>query len=449
MSGDELVNKHRPIAEWFAHVVKLSMVSPKKSKCSRKAAEDSSKSSVTHEPFDMKNPGILLKEPYRLLFPLGILLTHLGLGVWILYFFWPEFTYPGRAHALVQMQSAMLCFVFGFLLTMMPNALGLAAIGRFQMGLFVVGLVSMAIVGILGKLALGMVLYLALLINFLIFIGRRISGRTRNPPPQFIFIFFAFLSGLLGGILEVFAWKGNAAPELVTLGRGLVNEGFLLLLVLGVGGLLFPRLFAKGEVTPQSLTGVSRSLGDHLHLVLAGLGLLLSYVVEAFLVVGEPTGFMNIRLGYGMRFAVAAWLILRLPMWRSSGWEFYLHFIRIALFSILLGLAMPILYPQYVMGWKHIIFIPGFLLITMAVASRVLASHGGNLGVLSAHRRWSISIGVLFLLGTSSRVSTEVWPGAYLLHLASASFFILAALWVWSAIFLPLVKVGFGSRKRH
>ncbi len=396
---------------------------------------------------DVKNPGILLKEPYRLLFPLGILLTHLGLGVWILYFFWPELTYPGRAHALVQMQSAMLCFVFGFLLTMMPNALGLAAIGRFQLGLFLTGLVFMAIVGTLGYFALAMVLYLALLVNFLIFIGPRLSGRTRNPPPHFIFIFFAFFAGLLGGILEVFGWTGNAAPGFIKLGRGLVNEGFLLLLVLGVGGFLFPRLFSKGELTPQSLTGVARSFGTHLPLVLAGLGMILSFVVEAFLVVGEPAGFMNIRLGYGMRFAVASWLILRLPMWKSSGWEFYLHFIRIALVSMLLGLAMPILSPQYVMGWKHIIFIPGFLLITLAVASRVLASHGGNIGLLSAHRRWSITILAFFLLGTSSRVSTEIWPGAYLLHLACASFFILAALWVWSAIFLPLGTAAFGSQR--
>ncbi len=380
----------------------------------------------------------LCKEPYRLLFPLGILITHVGLGIWILFYFWPEFAYPGRAHAMIQMQSAMLCFVFGFLLTMLPNALGLPSIGKFQLALFTLGLSALSILGAMGQLVAGMAVYLVLLVNFLIFALPRLPRRNRNPPPQFIFIAFALLAGLVGGSLELEGLLGKTPPHLVLLGRGLLHQGFLLLLILGVGGFLFPKLFAKLEVSPQSLAGLKSGFSTQWPILLAGLGIFLSYFVEAC-VAKEVNSELGIRLGYGMRLAIGVLLLAQLPIWKASGLEYYLNFIRIALVSILAGLALPIVFPQYVMAWQHIIFIPGFLLITIAVASRVIAAHGGNVGILSAHRRWSLTLAILMVMGASSRVSTEIWPGAYLLHLACASFFVLAALWVWSAIFLPLV----------
>jgi hypothetical protein len=41
-------------------------------------------------------------EPYRALFPLGLLGAALGLGVWIPHALWPaSFGYPGAGHAVL------------------------------------------------------------------------------------------------------------------------------------------------------------------------------------------------------------------------------------------------------------------------------------------------------------------------------------------------------------
>jgi hypothetical protein len=61
------------------------------------------------------------REPFRVLFPLGIGLAWLGIGHWIAYWAGWIGTYSCTAHGLVQIQGFLLAFAVGFLLTAIPR----------------------------------------------------------------------------------------------------------------------------------------------------------------------------------------------------------------------------------------------------------------------------------------------------------------------------------------
>src|SRR5262245_11795907 len=63
-------------------------------------------------------------DPYRIFFPLGILLGVMGVSIWQLYYFGITQCYSGRAHAFVQTDGFLYAFITGFLLTAIPRFTG-------------------------------------------------------------------------------------------------------------------------------------------------------------------------------------------------------------------------------------------------------------------------------------------------------------------------------------
>src|SRR6185436_4722415 len=63
-------------------------------------------------------------DPYRIFFPLGIILGALGVSIWPLYYYGVTEGYSGRAHAFVQTDGFLYAFVVGFLLTAIPRFTG-------------------------------------------------------------------------------------------------------------------------------------------------------------------------------------------------------------------------------------------------------------------------------------------------------------------------------------
>src|SRR5580692_3915357 len=69
-------------------------------------------------------------DPYRVFFPLGILLGAMGVAIWPLYYYGVTEGYSGRAHAFVQTDGFLYSFIIGFLLTAVPRFTGTAAPSR-------------------------------------------------------------------------------------------------------------------------------------------------------------------------------------------------------------------------------------------------------------------------------------------------------------------------------
>src|SRR5215475_9544937 len=63
-------------------------------------------------------------DPYRIFFPLGILLGVMGVSIWPLYYFGITEGYSGRSHAFVQTDGFLYAFIAGFLLTALPRFTG-------------------------------------------------------------------------------------------------------------------------------------------------------------------------------------------------------------------------------------------------------------------------------------------------------------------------------------
>src|SRR5690606_36338218 len=330
-------------------------------------------------------------EPYRVLFPLGLLGSAAGLGVWIPHYLWPQtFGYPGQSHAVLQIQGFLLCFVFGFLGTMLPKVHGVAPLGAGQFLAFPVGLVALMAAALLNMPFAAQLIHFALLANFVAFMLLRWPERRGNPPSFFVFIAAALLADAAGTLLRLASLAGLAPGSLFRLGGLLQFQAFPLMLVLGVGSFLLPKLFAGEVIDPQRLRPDGTGTRG---LLVAAAVFLAGFFVEALL----PAYPLSIRLGSGLRAAVWGWfLVSQIRLHRvPGGLPAYLAAARWSLWLMGLGMLMPVFLPRYLLAWEHVVFITGILWLTLSVASRVLTAHGGRLGLLESSRKTVLAFGWL------------------------------------------------------
>ena len=381
----------------------------------------------------------LQREPYRLLFPVGFMLAAIGIGAWIPFYFNPTlYPYPGQGHATLQIQGFLLCFILGFLTTMLPKVLGVKPLGFGQFIFFPLGLTALSVLAWFpapGAQISAQILHLLLIGNFLAFILRRWPQRKSAPPSTFLFIPMAFAADLAGTGLRLFGILHVTEPGMLRAASLLQYQAFPLLLILGIGGFLLPKLFGNAVADPQSLRDPKSA---PLIIPLAmGAGLLASFALEA---AAAPGAGVQTRLAYLLRAGVWAWFTLGqlrlLGMTRKP--LPYLVAVRISLLSMGLGMALPALFPAYLIAWEHLIFISGFLWLTLSVAARVLTAHAGRLELLEGHRKKILAHGILIALALISRVATGIWTRGHWLHLACAAAFALGAMAIWGRIFLPL-----------
>lgn len=383
---------------------------------------------------------LLRRDPYRVLFPLGTVSAMIGIGIWIPYAIWPgAMPYPGQGHAVIQIQAFLMCFVFGFLTTMLPKLLGVRPLGPIGFALFPLLLIGITLASLAGAALAAQAMHLAVLVNFLVFAASRLPERRVNPPPPFVFIAAAMAVDILGTVLKLGAlsglWDGNSARA----GAILQYQAFPMFLIVGVGGFLLPKLFASGPIDPKTLASDAPRFRGQILLCLA---LLAGFAIE---IAGLYAGWgrTGTQVAYAMRAAVWAVFLARdiRIMRRPGKLPLYLHAARISLVVMLLGLIMPVFRPQYLLAWEHVIFLSGFLRLTLSVASRVLAAHAGRLEILTLHGRTVRIYGLLIVLAMMTRLLTEFFPAGRVWHLAIASGLALVALWLWGRLFLPLVRL--------
>jgi hypothetical protein len=378
-------------------------------------------------------------EPYRLLFPLGTLLAAVGMGIWIPYAIWPTaIGYPGQGHAVIQIQGFLMAFIFGFLTTMLPKALGVRPLGPIAYAVFPLALIAIAISALAGAPALAQGFHLVILANFFAFAIARLPQRQRQPPSPFIFIAAAMGADLIGTVMKLGALPGFFGVPALRAGALLQYQAFPLMLILGVGGFLLPKLFAQDPLDPRTLAAGAPTFRGQLILCLA---LLASYGVEiAGVYVGGTEG---LRIAYVLRAAVFAWFMAKEIRIQKTPGKLppYLRAARISLWVMAVGLIMPVIRPQYMLAWEHVLFLSGFMRLTLSIAIRVLAAHSGRMEVLGLHARQVRIYGMLIVLSMMTRIATEIWPARHAFHLAIAATLGLLALRMWARLFLPLVRI--------
>jgi uncharacterized protein involved in response to NO len=370
-------------------------------------------------------------DPYRLFFPVGVVLGTAGVSIWLLYWLGLTAGYSGRAHAFVQIEGFLYAFIAGFLLTAIPRFTGTTVPSRTTQYLLAVAVVAATVAFEVQAFAVGHALFLAAHATVIVLAVQRVRRRRSAPPEGFALVGIGLLAGLAAAVINVAVAFGGVSAEWDLLGRRLLTEGMVLLLVLGVGGFLGPRLmgFAPLPEPPRVAlaTAVRRPplFAGRKAAVYAGAGLALAVSV----VLEYAFGLGALAL---VRAAVATGLILAtIKPWQAPAVRTTLAWcVWSAHWLVMAGLWLAALAPAYRVDLLHVVFMGGFTLLILAVGMRVTLSHGGH--ALSAERRsWPLRIGIATgLFALAARIGAAFAPESFFAHLGIA-----AASWIIGMLF--------------
>ena len=184
-------------------------------------------------------------DPYRIFFPLGIILGACGVSIWPLYYYGFIESYSGRAHAFMQTDGFLYAFVAGFLLTAIPRFTGTQPPSLRTQYVLAVIIAAAALAAEFQYFAAGLTGFIAAHVMLVVLAVRRFIRRQQDPPATFSLIGIGLMSGIIAGLINAGISLGLIPPSWDVLGKRLLTEGMVLLLVLGVGGFLGPRLLGS------------------------------------------------------------------------------------------------------------------------------------------------------------------------------------------------------------
>ncbi len=311
------------------------------------------------------------REPYRILFPVGA-----ALGVVAVL----PFAFRGAGggslalfHSVAQIQGFLTCFVVGFLFTFVPRRTETPPPAEWEVA-SAVALPVTAVASAWGDAGVYPYLsWLALVAIVLAFTVRRLRAAPARGrvPAVFVWVPVSLAAGAVGAVLAAAAplVAGGGAPHAWTIGRGLLVQGLVAGLVLGVGAFLVPQL-TRGEAPPDSGDPAARRRAVALHL-LAAAAFFASFPLESL---------YHFRLGVALRAAVATAVLLLVARVHRPPTVPGLHrrLVWLGSWLVPLGFWMGAVAPSLRGAALHVLFVGGFAQLALAVASHVVLSHGGR-----------------------------------------------------------------------
>jgi uncharacterized protein involved in response to NO len=378
-------------------------------------------------------------DPYRLFFPLGIFLGLSGVAIWPLVYLGALHGYWGMSHAFIQSDGFLFSFIAGFLLTALPRFTSTkvpsVAAQWTLAALIIAGSVALE----LQKYRIGQTIFFFAYDTLAILAFGRFIARKSTPPETFSLIGIGILTGVAGAAINALATWGVVYDRWGLAGKRALTEGMMLLLVLGVGGFLGPRLLGFDKLPVVRISGANPPTRTRMFprssrplFGIAGIFIALTIPLEYGFAIEWMSVFRASVATVVLAATVQPW---RLPQQRTTlSWCVWT-----ANILILVGLWMSSLFPVYRIDFLHILFIGGFTLLILAVGMRVTLSHGGH-GLIAERKSWPLRIGlVMGSISMLARVGAPFSPGSYYEHLAIAGIFWIIALAVWGWGILRLI----------
>lgn len=378
----------------------------------------------------------IAREPFRILFPLGVIAGIIGVSLWPLYFWQVAQFYPGLAHARIMACGLFGAFILGFLGTAMPRMLSAPPLHIFQVSVLVSLHSAMTAAFAFSKIFLGDLLFLSILLIFVCLMVTRAMKRKDTPPPGFILVGLSILSAGTGAALAIVEHFRELDPYWITFQRLLLYQGFVLLPILGIGPFILPRLFGMQSQHdfPEMRIPSAAWWRKATLAVAAGVLIITSFFLEA-------GGAYN--TAYWLRFATAlAYILLEMPFNRAPALNAMGVAIRIAFAGILAGFLAVALFPAYRVALLHLTLVGGFAVITFVVATRVVYGHSGNLSLLKRRNRWLLLAIGLMLFGMATRISGDFWPRILPSHYSYGAVLWIAGVLLWAIYVLPKVLIA-------
>lgn len=377
----------------------------------------------------------LAAEPFRVFFPAGVLAGILGVALWPLHFLGVMDTYPGLGHARLMACGLFGGFIFGFLGTAMPRMLSAPTLRLSQVLALVTLHVSMVTAFASGKIFMGDVLFLLLLVLFVSLMSLRAKQRKDTPPPGFILVGMSFLCVASGTVLAILQGVREIDPFWIILQRLLSYQGFVLLPILGIGPFILPRLFGmeSRHDFPEMRIPIGSWWGKAALAFGAGALVIGSFFIEA-------SGWH--RVAHWIRFGTTlGYILIEMPFHRAPAVNALGVSVRIAFAGIVGGFLAVALFPAYRVGLLHLTLVGGFAVITFVVATRVAFGHSGNLPRLQGRNRWLLAAVGLMLLGMATRISGDFSPKILGSHYIYGALLWIAGVLLWAVYVLPKVFV--------
>ena len=362
---------------------------------------------------------MVLEEPYRMFFPLGMLAGLAGVMLWPLYYAqWLGYN-PIDAHPRLMIEGFVGAFVLGFLGTAYPRLTG-------NRGWFVAELLVLLGLwaGVVGNAALGRVAAadgcFAILLGTLLsgLVGRWARGNRDTPPPGFVLA----LSGLLGAAIAAgcLAWGHGLGLAGQGWAKLWLFQGFALFPLMGVGPYLLPRFFGlpsshSFDDSPSPPAGWWSRVGAG---VFWGLHIVASFALEVY---GYP------MIGHLLRATViGVWFAMETPVWRRAKLASTAgNVVRLAILGMVSGCAVAAFWPAARIGSLHLFFASGLGLVTLAVSTRVVLGHAGRHDLLVGRMWWLRWAAGLIVLAAVTRMSADFLPKVRTSHHIYAA-------WAWA-----------------
>jgi uncharacterized protein involved in response to NO len=371
-------------------------------------------------------------DPWRMFFPLGILLSWAGVLHWLLFAVGATDAYRAVFHATAQIQGFMTSIAVGFLYTFVPRRTGTAPPARAAILAAAAAPVGATILASLDRLALAELVWLGGAAVVTVFVVRRLrsTAGARPVPSVFVWVPVALLSGMVGAVLVAAAvvLDPHEEPAMWQLGRGLLLQGFLSALVIGVGGTLLPTLL-RGEPAPVS---ISATAGERLAQPVAASLFLASFPIEIY-VAPWP--------GFALRAAVSGGVLAYTArLWRRPSMPgIHRWFIWLSAWLLPSGYLVAAMYPPLRSAALHVVFIGSFGLMAMSVSLHVALSHGGHPERLARASWPTWAMGLLLLAALVFRILAGVDAAHVTRWLGPAAASFLLGTIAWACLAIPAV----------
>lgn len=371
----------------------------------------------------------ILSEPFRLFFVLGTLCAYIGVLFWpIKIFEWGLFSQTtSRFHSTMQIYGFIFAFIVGFITTAVPRLTKTRTLNGAEFGILLIDYFLLLGAVFYESFVWVNTLFVLLLCSLIGILSTRFFKRKRNPPETFVFLPVAFMTAIMGSLM-------NLTQHFGIFGNKLVYEGFILFLLLGIGGFLIRSILGWAPKLPENQSDslqVPRFSRNQflIHLAVA-LSILASFFIEYF---AFPFFGQVLRA-----VLVTAEVMFQIKIHRKAqSRKLTAVTLQISLWLLVLGCWAIVIFPvEYAVDVLHLTFVGGFALSTMAVATRVIFSHCGYSHLLQKpYPAFTISI-VLMLIGLLTRIVAVLIPDHYFNHLGYAAMAWVLGLFIWTVTVL-------------
>lgn len=364
----------------------------------------------------------LCSDPYRLFFPLGVVIGCVGVGQWLLFALGFDPAFRSIFHSMAQVQGFLGAFIAGFLFTFIPRRTMTSSPAMWQLVVAALCPVLLCLFAWYERWAIAQLFWLIELGVLLQFVASRAMAmkKPQTTPASLIWIPLGLSFGLAGAVIT--AW-----PGLHDLGRGLLLEGMASALVMGIGAMLVPVITRSEAPKPPAQGAVAWQ-------VVLAVVFTASFVLQAQFV-------SSARIAYGLRLAVALSVLgagARLWRWPTQP-GLNRRVVWFSAWCLPLGLAALTVWPSQRSAGLHVIFLAGFGLLAMSIGQHVVASHRGRADWLAA---WPLPTAVMSLclsLALVARVLMQLNPNNYRRWLAIAAFAFVTAGASWLSGMAPML----------